>query len=291
MAHNFLTMQHQKPEISIVTPSFNMLAYLKMCSASISDQQVNVEHIVMDGGSTDGTTEWLKENPSIRSVSEKDRGMYHALNKALSLTKAEVVGHLNCDEQYLPGTLKFVLNYFNENPDVDFIAGDFLIIDPQGELLAYRKSFQPRWPYFFSNYLYTTTCTLFYRSKVFDKCRFDESYRSIADVIFLYNVLKAGFRGRHIKKYFAVFTYSGKNLSLDPISKIEKKKFNKSLPAWFRLMKPLFFLLFFSERAIHKTFKEAKTLTFSIFTPERLTSRVTRTKKSPTYRLDFKRHE
>jgi glycosyltransferase involved in cell wall biosynthesis len=284
-------MQHQKPEISIVTPSFNMLPYLKMCSASIGDQQVNVEHIVMDGGSTDGTTEWLKDNPSIRSVSEKDRGMYHALNKALLLTRAEVVGHLNCDEQYLPGILEFVLKYFDENPDVDFIAGDFLVIDPQGELLAYRKSFQPRWPYFFSNYLYTTTCTLFYRSKVFERCRFDESYKSIADVIFLYNVLKAGFRGRHIKKYFAAFTYSGKNLSLDPISKIEKKKFNKSLPAWFRLMKPLFFLSFFGERALHKTFKEAETLTFSIFTPEHLTSRVTRAKKDPTYRLDFKRHE
>jgi glycosyltransferase involved in cell wall biosynthesis len=262
-----------------------------MCSASIHDQGVNVEHIVMDGSSSDGTVEWLKNNPTIRSVSEKDNGMYHALNKAIAIAQAEIVGHLNCDEQYLPNVLKFVLEYFDQNPKVDFIAGDFLIIDQEGNFLAYRKSFQPRWQYFFSNYLYTNTCTLFYRKRIFDTCKFDESYKSIADVKFLYEVIKAGFKGTHVRKYFSVFTYSGQNLSLNPISNIEKKKFSKTLPTWFRLLKPCFFLLFFIERVLHNTYKEQSELTFSIFTREHLANRVTRKKSHPGFRLNFKRHE
>src|SRR5271170_6218687 len=100
-------MENQKPSISIVTPSYNMLEFLKLCSASVKDQDIPVEHIVMDGGSSDGTKEWLKNNPSIIGVSKKDSGMYNALNKAIDMAEASIIGHLNCDEQYLPGTLKF----------------------------------------------------------------------------------------------------------------------------------------------------------------------------------------
>ena len=138
-----------------------MLPYLKLCCASVQDQGVDLEHIVMDGGSSDGTSKWLLENIHVISESKKDNGMYNALNKAIRLAKGEIVAHLNSDEQYLPHTLPFVLEYFKKNPDVDFIAGDFLVVDEEGELVAFRKNFSPRWPYFFSNYLYTTTCTLF----------------------------------------------------------------------------------------------------------------------------------
>lgn len=282
-------MSDPDPLISIVTPSYNMLSYLPACSASVRDQDVRHEHIVMDGGSTDGTAEWLLDNKSIVSVSEKDRGMYHALNKAIAIAKGEIIGHLNCDEQYLPGVLKFVKSFFDENPDVDFIAADFLVIDEKGEFLAYRKSFQPRWPYFFSNYLYTTTCTLFYRRRVFEQCRFNESYRSIADVIFLYEVMRKGFTGRHVRKYFSVFTYSGENLSLDPISQVEKNRFNKSLPLWYRLCRPVFFVLFFAERILNGTYWEKLTLSYSIFTAADVTRRTTFTKRNPGFRLKFKR--
>src|SRR5687767_9846082 len=105
------------PGISIITPSYNMLPYLKQCSASVRDQDVNYEHIVMDGGSSDGSREWLASNPEIISVSERDNGMYNALNKAIGKAQADIVGHLNCDEQYLPGTLQFVIEFFKKNPD------------------------------------------------------------------------------------------------------------------------------------------------------------------------------
>lgn len=276
-----------KPAISIVTPSYNMLPYLKRCAASIADQEVAVEHVVMDGVSTDGTAEWLAASPSIRGRSEKDNGMYHALNKAIGEASADIVGHLNCDEQYLPGTLKKVVTYFHDHPEVDFIAGDFLIVNPEGEFLAYRKAFQPRWPYFFSNYLYTTTCTLFYRRKIFDRVQFDESYRSIADVIFLYQVMKAGFRGVHLPGYTATFTYSGVNLSLDPISAREKKRFQTRLPLSFRLFRPIFFLAFFVEKVLHGCYREADVLWYAIYSEDDLSSRREFRVEHPGFRLRF----
>ncbi len=284
-------MKNSKPVISIVTPSFNMLPYLRLCHASVTDQNIDHEHVVADGGSSDGTIQWLKENRDIISISEKDSGMYNALNKALGMSQGEIIGHLNCDEQYLPGILNYVKNFLDDHPEVDFVAGDFLVINHEEEFVAFRKSFQPRWPYFFSNYLYTNTCTLFYRRKIFDQCRFDESYRSIADVIFLWNVMKKGFKGVHLKKYFSVYTYSGNNLSLDPISSIEKKRFNKTLPVWYKLVKPILFCLFFVEKVLYDTYREKSPLSYSIFSKNNSSGRITRTEDNPGFRFKSKRNE
>jgi glycosyltransferase involved in cell wall biosynthesis len=283
-------MNNHKPQISIVTPSYNMMHYLKRCAASIKDQNIFYEHIVMDGGSTDGTKEWLVENTQIISESRPDKGMYHALNKAIALTKGDIIAHLNSDEQYLPHTLAFVIEYFKNNPDIDFLAGDFLVVDPDGNLVAYRKAFTPRWPYFFSNYLYTTTCALFYRRKVFDVCKFDESYKSIADVIFLYSALKNNFKGVHIKRYFSTFTYSGANLSLNSISDVEKSRFRKTLPIWFRTMSLLFKIFFFIEKWVHGTYNEKSPISYSIYDKGNLKDRAIKTCHNPTFRLRFKAH-
>lgn len=282
-------MGDTRPSISIVTPSYNMLPFLKRCAASVMDQGVLAEHVIMDGGSTDGTDQWLAAQPRIRGFSEKDNGMYHALNKAIRKSTAEIVGHLNADEQYLPGTLRRVLTYFEQHPEVDFVAGDFLIVQPSGEFLAYRKSFQPRWPYFFSNYLYTTTCTLFFRRKIFERIQFDESYRSIADVIFLYRVIQAGFRGKHLKGYVATFMYSGENLSLNPISDDEKKRFGKTLPAWYKALRPLFFLMFYVEKFIHGNYREKPELTYAVYGPDSLSGRTTFRVRRPGFRIRFVR--
>jgi glycosyltransferase involved in cell wall biosynthesis len=282
-------MTVKEPLISIVTPSYNMLQYLPLCCASVADQGVPYEHIVMDGNSADGTKEWLASQHNVKGISQRDEGMYDALNKAISISTGQIVGHLNCDEQYLPGVLKIVLEYFENHPDVDFIAGNFLVVDPEGELIAYRKSFTPRWQYFFSNYLYTTTCTLFYRRKVVESCRFDISYKSIADVIFVYQVLKKKFKGAHVPIYFSTFTFSGENLSLNPISDQEKKKFNKTLPVFYRILKPLFFVLFFAEKIIHGTYWEKKILSYSIFRRNSGNRREIVSIHNPTYRLKFKK--
>src|SRR5437660_9009586 len=99
--------------ISVITPSLNMLPYLKRCCASLADQEgASWEHIVVDGESTDGTVEWLRSQPHVASIIGKDQGMYDAINKGLAACTGDIVAYLSCDEQYLPGTLAYIDHYF-----------------------------------------------------------------------------------------------------------------------------------------------------------------------------------
>lgn len=255
-----------RPEISIVTPSFNMLHFLKQNVASVADQEgVKVEHLVIDAVSTDGTVEWLMENPHVTCFSEKDAGMYDALNKGFGRARGRIIGHLNADEQYLPGVLQFVKRYFDDHPEVDFIVGNFLVVDANGQLLACRRSFTPKWVYFFSNYLYTMTCTTFYRENVVKTVKFDIKYRSVADMIYVYNVLRQGFKGAYVDSYIATFTDTGLNLSLDKISKEERARYLLELPVWYRLLMPIYHWLFYIDRWLHGSFKREKQIAYSIY--------------------------
>src|SRR5438552_9069631 len=101
---------------SIITPSFLGRQWLPLCIASVADQQgVEVEHIVQDSCSGDGTEELLGNYPSLRAYIEKDEGMYDAVNRRFGRATGEILAYLNCDEQYLPGALKAVRNCFAEN--------------------------------------------------------------------------------------------------------------------------------------------------------------------------------
>ena len=132
-------------DVSVVTPSFNMLNYLQRCCASVADQEyVTHEHIVVDGGSTDETPEWLSCLASLISQSQRDNGMYDAVNRGFRLARGEIVSHLNCDEQLLPDTLHFVRRFFREHPEVDVLFGDILAVRPDGGLIAYRKMMRRR---------------------------------------------------------------------------------------------------------------------------------------------------
>ncbi len=224
---------------SVVTPSFNALTYLPRCCASVADQGVEAEHLVMDGGSTDGTPGWLAAR-ALPHVSARDNGMYDAINKGFDRARGEIVAHLNADEQYLPGTLKAVAAAFSANPGLDFVYGDALLVHPDGTLAAYRKAYPLCWPLVTAGPLYVLTCTLFYRRRVLESgLRFDTSFRVVSDLDFVLRLLRAGFRGRRIPRYQAAFTMTGKNLSLDARADTERARIRAALPAWVRTARPL----------------------------------------------------
>ena len=119
-------------KFSIITPSFNMLPYLKLCHNSVIDQNhSNFEHIIIDGNSNDNTKIWLKDK-NLNYLSENDSGMYDALNKGLSMANGDIISYLNCDEQYLPGTLNIIKKFFINNPTIDIVFGHALITKPDG---------------------------------------------------------------------------------------------------------------------------------------------------------------
>jgi glycosyltransferase involved in cell wall biosynthesis len=274
------------PKISIITPAYNMLSYLKACTCSVHDQGVPYEHIVIDGGSTDNTQDWLKESKNIRWISGKDNGMYDALNKGLAMAHGEIIGHLNADEQYLIGTLDKVIRFFDEHPEVDYITGDYLMVDKHGELIAYRKSFPAFWPFFFSNYLYTFTCTLFYRKKVVEKLRYNDRLKAIADVDFLYNIQRQKFKGHHIKSFMATFTYTGANLSMLQNTVAERNMYEKKmLPPWFNLFRFVFKISFYGARLLYGTLWQKGPLTYDIYTAAVPAKRKKIQVNSPSWKL------
>jgi glycosyltransferase involved in cell wall biosynthesis len=201
--------------ISVVTPSYNMLSYLKCCHASVFDQSPEgVEHIVVDGFSHDGTVEWLKSREDITSIVEADKGMYDAVNKGLQCAHGDIVAYLNCDEQYLHGTLPCVQNYLNMHPEVDLVFGDMLVVNPDLSLAGFRKGIRPSWIYFVASSLYLYTCTMFLRRNIIDDgFLFNSDLKMAGDFDFVVRVLRAGYVARHLKRYQSAFALTGHNLS------------------------------------------------------------------------------
>lgn len=119
------------PKISIVTPSYNQAHFIERTIDSILNQKYpNLEYIVMDGKSSDGTVEILKKYKNkITWKSEKDSGQSEAINKGLKMATGEIVAFLNSDDTYEPGALHKVARFFHENPDKKWVYGKCTIIN------------------------------------------------------------------------------------------------------------------------------------------------------------------
>ena len=127
--------------ISIITPSLNQGKFIERTIQSVLQQNVNipVEYIVVDGGSTDGTLDILqKYSEKIKWISEPDRGQSDALNKGISMASGEIIGYLNSDDIYLPGTLQKVEDQFAMHPETNWVYGMAKMIDDNDEDIRNR---------------------------------------------------------------------------------------------------------------------------------------------------------
>jgi GT2 family glycosyltransferase len=144
----------KQPLVSIVTPSYNQARYLEQTIRSVLDQEYSrVEYLVVDGASTDGSVEIIKNYaskggviPSLHKidwwVSEKDSGQAEAINKGLAHVQGEIIAWLNSDDYYLPGALSAAVRIFTEHPDVVLVYGDMLAVDQDGHTtntLTYKQ--------------------------------------------------------------------------------------------------------------------------------------------------------
>jgi glycosyltransferase involved in cell wall biosynthesis len=136
------------PSISIVTPSFNQAEFIERTLDSVLSQSYpNLEYIVVDGGSTDGSVEIIRKYEKYLAwwVSEPDRGQTHAINKGLMRATGDWVGWQNSDDIYLPGALKLAAQTMSSQPSCGVVAGGLHMIDSSGRLLRELRYVTPTW--------------------------------------------------------------------------------------------------------------------------------------------------
>lgn len=160
------------PLITVITVTFNAAAHLQNCIQSVLNlASRNVEHLIIDGGSTDGTLEILQNyNQQIAYwQSEPDQGIYHAMNKSLKLAKGEWLLFLGADDQLLPGFTEMIP--YLKNPNCIYY-GDYISNNKRygGKFSTYRLAK--------SNICHPN---IFYPKNVFTKYQYEEKYRISAD--------------------------------------------------------------------------------------------------------------
>lgn len=180
----------------------------------------------MDGGSTDGTVDWLAGQKGLTWSSARDEGMYDAIQKAWAQSTGSIVSWLNADEQYLPGTLALVADAFDRNPLLDMVYGDGIVVDGTGRAIAARREIPLRRMYVANSFLNIYTCTMFFRRRLLGDglLSFDPSLRCSADMEMILRLLEAGVQGAHLGRFVSLFAVGDSNLSASEASARETKE-------------------------------------------------------------------
>lgn len=134
------------PKITVITPSYNQAQYLEATIRSVLDQGYpNLEYIIIDGGSTDGSVEIIKRYASQLAywISEPDRGQSHAINKGLQRATGEWVGWQNSDDIYYPDSFMLVAKCAARSPSANLIIGDINLINEHGQVIRDVRYVRP----------------------------------------------------------------------------------------------------------------------------------------------------
>lgn len=265
-------------QFSIITPSFRSSQWLKLCIPSVADQAgVSFEHIVQDSVSDDGTLDWLPQDARVKAFIEKDRGMYDAVNRGFRKAKGEILAYLNCDEQYLPGALQAVWEFFERNPQVEIAFADTIVVNADGGFNCFRKVHLPERYYTILFALCTQTSSTFMRRSVIDRhgLFFDDSYRDLGDGDWILRMLDKGIRAKVFRHYTSTFTETGENMNLKPNAVRERGLFRQKAPGWIQSLAPLVKWKYQARRVLQGGLLE-KPFRYSIYTPQ-----------SPDRRVEF----
>ena len=219
-------------KFSIVTPNYNYGRFLRKAIQSVFNQtsssDVSVEHIVIDGGSTDDSVSILKDwaafaaaqpaakdgRDSFSFVSEPDNGQTDAINKGLRRATGDVVAWLNADEWYLPGKLALVAAAFAKHPSGDFLYGEPLFVDKDGNPIRIRRAHRFSKFVLYGCCCYIASCSSFWRRRVLDDGHYlDPSYKVIMDGEYYCRLSRVGYRFRFLPATVAAFAWHDSNVS------------------------------------------------------------------------------
>lgn len=212
--------------LSVITPSYNSAEFIEEAMLSVARQEgAAIEHIVVDGASTDGTVEIVKRYPAVQCISERDRGQSDAINKGFLRATGDLVGWLNADDYYLPGGLAAIARAAQEHPEADVIYGDCVFVDAVGKLVRSKveHDFDRAVLLYFGCYIPSTST--FFRRRVIDSGRLlDCDYRVCMDFEYFARLANAGLKFHYLPRFIAAFRWHGCNVSLQQLDRRREER-------------------------------------------------------------------
>jgi glycosyltransferase involved in cell wall biosynthesis len=231
-------------DISIVTPVFNSVRWIDLCIRSVRHalQGQSYEHIVVDGGSTDGTLEYLKQQQDIRLILGPDKGMYDALNKGMAAARGRILGHLNADEQYDRAGLAQALQKL-EQSEADAVFGPTIMLDGQLNFLyLFNQITVPR-PIDADWHMPVQTCSFLFRRQIWERCPYPDDYRVVGDHVWFRRQMNLGLNLVSIRKPIGIFTWHHDDIAKrlgshgeNALANVDRKTLRMRVAKlWFRL--------------------------------------------------------
>ena len=217
------------PKISVVVPSFNQAKFLERTLRSILDQKYpNLELIVMDGGSNDGSVEILERYSSSISywVSRPDGGQTQALIQGFSRATGEIECWLNSDDLFQPNALFEVADFFFKHPEADAVFGDTTWIDPDDNVLRVQREMRFNRFIWMYTHNYIPGMSMFWRRSLYERVGgLDASFQLAMDADLFIRFAHAG-RISHVRRQWSKMRFypEQKNIRLRDISDAEDKR-------------------------------------------------------------------
>jgi glycosyltransferase involved in cell wall biosynthesis len=208
-----------EPLVTVITPSLNHAEFIEACLDSVAEQTYpHVEHLVLDGGSRDGTLDVLRRHaarPRLRWICEPDRGQAHAINKGLDRARGDVVCWLNADDLFFDHhVLRRVVDVFRERAGVHVVVGDGYHADRDGRLRS-PVVLDPR----SLNLARMRQADFILQPSAFwrrNDLRLDESFRYAFDWLFFLEMFERGLSVFYLHEFLSIYRLYGSNkTSLD----------------------------------------------------------------------------
>lgn len=233
-----------EPRVSIITPSFNQAKYIEETILSVRVQDYpHIEHIVIDGGSTDGTLGILRKyEDKLTWISEPDGGQADAINKGFQRATGDILGWVNSDDLYVPGAIRAVVEHFQAHPEDSFIYGDAEALDESGKSYGIRTHVkQGGWKELVGELDFIVQPASFWRAEVWRQCgELDEALHYTLDYEYWMRAANQ-FPPRYIpvllakeRLYAAAKTFSGAVTRMEEIEMVARRHGGDGLPYNYR---------------------------------------------------------
>lgn len=254
--------------LSVITPVYNGIRFIEFCIRNVIGQECpGVEHIIIDGGSTDGTVDvirrYAEEYAHIRWVSEPDRGQSDAMNKGIGMASGGIVGFLNVDDYYEPGALSEAVGMFENLPEPTLLVGNCNVRDADDRLqfvnrpsrvglLALLMLYVPAFPANPSAYFYHRT--LHEKIGLYDR---DEHFAM--DMHFIFRTLAAA-QVRYVDRVWGNYRYHADTKTFRDVEIGGNRTRVAEIAAFYRKQAPFHYraisTLFIRLVTMYKTFRK-----------------------------------